>query len=155
MHRPFLCTITNFPTADGPAFALPVDAGDPPDLAALAREYADVPADPREYADLARECGEYADVPADPPPGLPRDRGPALTCASRRVRTRRRACGRRRVRSPGSGLACRRVRTRCTHPMPRERVDVPDMQGDGYARDAALAAEEALVAASLSESEPD
>ena len=44
--------------ADGPAFTLPVDAGDPPDFAALARE--------------------YADVLADPPPGLPPDRGPAF-----------------------------------------------------------------------------
>ena len=44
--------------ADGPAFALTVDAGDPPDFAALARE--------------------YADVLADPPPGLPPDRGPAF-----------------------------------------------------------------------------
>ena len=45
-------------TADGLAFALPVDDGDPPDFAALA--------------------GEYADVLADPPPGLPPDRGPAF-----------------------------------------------------------------------------
>ena len=44
--------------ADGPAFTLPVDDGDPPDFAALA--------------------GEYADVLADPPPGLPPDRGRAF-----------------------------------------------------------------------------
>ena len=44
--------------ADGPAFTLPPDAGDPPDFAALA--------------------GEYADVLAGPPPGLPPDRGPAF-----------------------------------------------------------------------------
>ena len=44
--------------AEGPAFALPPDDGDPPDFAALA--------------------GEYADVLAGPPPGLPPDRGPAF-----------------------------------------------------------------------------
>ena len=44
--------------ADGPAFTLPPDAGDPPDFASLA--------------------GEYADVLAGPPPGLPPDRGPAF-----------------------------------------------------------------------------
>ena len=44
--------------ADGPAFTLPVDDGDPPDFAALARE--------------------YAVVLADPPLGLPPDRGPAF-----------------------------------------------------------------------------
>ena len=46
--------------AEGPAFSLPPDAGDPgpPDFAALA--------------------AEYGDVLAGPPPGLPPDRGPAF-----------------------------------------------------------------------------
>ena len=44
--------------AEGPAFAVPPDDGDPPDFAALA--------------------AEYADVLAGPPPDLPPDRGPAF-----------------------------------------------------------------------------
>jgi Reverse transcriptase (RNA-dependent DNA polymerase) len=44
--------------AEGPAFTLPPDEGDPPDFAALA--------------------GEFGDVLAGPPPGLPPDRGPAF-----------------------------------------------------------------------------
>ena len=42
--------------AEGPAFTLPPDAGDPPEFAALA--------------------AEYSDVLGGPPPGLPPDRGP-------------------------------------------------------------------------------
>jgi hypothetical protein len=44
--------------AEGPAFSLPPDAGDPPDFAELA--------------------AEYGDILAGPPPGVPPDRGPAF-----------------------------------------------------------------------------
>ena len=60
--------------AEGPAFTLPLDDGDPPDFAALA--------------------GEYANVLAGPPPGLSRDRALRLSFASRRGSTRCRARGR-------------------------------------------------------------
>ena len=60
--------------AEGPAFTLPLDDGDPPDLAVLA--------------------GEYANVLAGPPPGLPPDRALRLSFALRRGSTRCRARGR-------------------------------------------------------------